>query len=86
MPRRRGKKDRSAEAGAITQNSTLLSLPPEIRNSIYELVCTNVEKAVVLADHTPYIAGFKHPLSRTCRQLHQEFAPVYRANAALCAH
>lgn len=75
----------SAKTNDTTQNSALHCLPPEIRNWIYDLVCTKVEKAIVLAGPNPHIPGSTHPLSRTCHQLLQEFGSVYRAKAAFYA-
>lgn len=79
MPRSRSKRKGAAHARLPIQSS-LLKLPPEIRNRIYELVCRNdleIEVAVEAGD----IALIPHPLARSFRQLREEFGPVFEAQA-----
>lgn len=78
----RRKRTRIARPMADQQASRLLSLPPEIRTTIYELVCTNFEKVVLIPGSEPAIARTANPVSRTCQQLWWEFSPIYAANAA----
>lgn len=65
------------------QDSRLLDLPPELRNLIYELLCTHTKKVATTPGHEVKVLETTHPLSQTCRQLRQEFGPIF---ASLAPH
>lgn len=81
MGHRRRKRTDVVAVTVEQTDSHLLSLPPEIRDIIYELVCTNVEKATLTCDPGIGIHGISNPLSQTCRQLRAEFSWIYKARA-----
>ncbi|KAK5124596.1 hypothetical protein LTR85_001309 [Meristemomyces frigidus] len=60
---------------ATTTNAlpTLLGLPAELRNLIYDHIIYDVEKAR-FSEH----GLVPHALARTCRQTREEFYPIYR--------
>jgi hypothetical protein len=67
---------------------SLLSLPPELRNTIYHLMADNIDEANIIGRKIGFGAASaedrfwntitKHPLSQTCRQLHLEFGTIHR--------
>lgn len=72
---------------AAARDSPLLSLPPEIRIAIYELVCSSIDKALIKVVHKPHgLSGLQsvlrdpqprfaakwQALSLTCRQVRAE--------------
>lgn len=63
------------------QDSALLTLPAELRNSVYEYACSHIEQAIILPGSEPQILATGLPLSQACRQLRYEVTPVYRAHA-----
>ncbi|KAK1063095.1 hypothetical protein LTR12_017342 [Friedmanniomyces endolithicus] len=60
-------------APAILQTSRLLTLPAEIRNSIYDLILVREGRKRVLAPALPYDPA----LLRTCRQIRQEAQGIF---------
>ncbi|KAK0964839.1 hypothetical protein LTS01_018628 [Friedmanniomyces endolithicus] len=60
-------------ATAILQTSRLLTLPPEVRNTIYHLVLVREGRKRVLAPALPYDPA----LLRTCRQIRQEAQGIF---------
>lgn len=68
--------------------ASLLSLPPELRNSIYHLVADEIDEANIVGRKIGFGAASpenrfwdtiaKHPLGQTSRQLRQEFGSVHR--------
>lgn len=68
------------------QASHLLSLPAELRNQIYEHVREELHEAVIVSDDgEPTFSDAQHPLSRSCRQLRQEFSSIVLEAAQTCA-
>ncbi|KAK0894722.1 hypothetical protein LTS16_025643 [Friedmanniomyces endolithicus] len=60
-------------APAILQTSRLLTLPAEIRNSIYDLILVREGRKRVLAPALPYEPAFL----RTCRQIRGEAQGIF---------
>lgn len=62
----------------VPQQSRLLELPAELRNSIYELVSKQISSAVIVStiNDDLKVSDLQHPLSRTCRQLRNEFSKI----------
>ncbi|KAK0263972.1 hypothetical protein LTS09_002323 [Friedmanniomyces endolithicus] len=60
-------------APAILQTSRLLTLPPEVRNTIYHLVLVREGRKRVLAPALPYDPAFL----RTCRQIRHEAQGIF---------
>lgn len=63
------------------QNSTLLDIASEVRIAIYEAVCETTDTVIVCYRSRRRIAPIDHPLTRACRQLREEFLPIWTANA-----
>lgn len=59
------------------QSSPLLRLPPELRNTIYELVANPGGDAIILSDGFKAATNLHSSLVATCRQLRDEFLPVF---------
>lgn len=79
MPQRQGKKKHAVGAKAFPE-SRLLNLPAELRNQIYELVCRN-DPEVEVSVRGKKVDVIPHPLARSCRQLRDEFLPMFEATA-----
>lgn len=58
------------------QNSPFLTLPAELRNVIYELVCMDNKCGVISTYNLLGISSVQHPLARVCRQLRLELSPL----------
>lgn len=54
--------------------SALLSLPPELRNQIYDLVASDTEQITIRNG-----AVLPHSFSQVCRQIRNEFGPLFKA-------
>lgn len=63
------------------QNSTLVNLPSETRNAIFEALCENATSVTICFRSRHKISPVEHALARTCRQLREEFLDVWTAHA-----
>lgn len=54
--------------------SALLTLPPELRNQIYDLVASDTEQVTIRNG-----AILPHSFSQVCRQIRNEFGPLFMA-------
>jgi len=66
----------------LKQDSRLLALSAEIRNSIYDLAADNYPIATVSTRNRKLVPP---PIANTCRQLQNEFLSIYNATALLQA-
>lgn len=74
---------------AAQQESHLLGIAPELRNIIYYEVARDETSAIIKADESTesFVDAVKahSPLARVCRQLRDEFGPVFKATTLLTA-
>ena len=63
------------------QESTLLSIPSEVRNGIFDAICESSQTVTVYRPSKHRIEPIEHPLARMCRQLREEFLPVWTERA-----
>lgn len=82
MSGHRVKSTTSLYAPLQTQDSVLLNVPPEIRNSIYHALCESAQAITVCYRGKRGLRPADHPLTRTCRQLREEFVDVWATCAA----
>lgn len=76
------KRLRSFYAPLQTQDSTLLNIPSEIRNGIYDALCETATTVILRYRSKTRVVPLDHPLARTCRQLREEFLEVCESKAA----
>lgn len=84
----RAKKAATQQPVAPHPDASLLGLPAELRNNIYQMVADDVDEVSIIgrkiifgptdAQDRFWGAIAKHPLSQTCRQLRQEFDSIHR--------
>lgn len=78
----------AAQPAGPPPDASLLGIPPELSNAIYDLVAKDIDEASIIGRKIAFSATSardrfwdtiaKHPLSQTCRQLRQEFDPIHR--------
>ncbi|EME48602.1 hypothetical protein DOTSEDRAFT_67593 [Dothistroma septosporum NZE10] len=56
------------------KKSSLLSLPPELRNHIYEVVAADTERLIIRRGSTG-----PHPFNQVCHQIQDEFGSIFAA-------
>ena len=64
------------------QESTLLDIPSEIRNSIYDALCEISTEVTVCYRGRRHVKPIDHPLARTCRQTREEFHGIWESSGA----
>lgn len=66
---------RSVSDRMTTKRSLLLSLPPELRNHIYEIVAADIDQLTIRRGSVR-----PHPFSHVCRQIQDEFGSIFAAS------